>query len=76
LNSRNNRFLPFEELEPLFASYNFAKKPLIFSCGSGVTACIVLFAAELVLSNNKSLYDGSWSEWAASEESPIHASYE
>jgi thiosulfate/3-mercaptopyruvate sulfurtransferase len=40
------------------------KKTLIFSCGSGTTACIVLAAANNVLSNNNlALYDGSWTEW-------------
>jgi thiosulfate/3-mercaptopyruvate sulfurtransferase len=39
-------------------------KPLVFSCGSGVTACIILLACELVLNNEKSVYDGSWTEWA------------
>jgi thiosulfate/3-mercaptopyruvate sulfurtransferase len=38
-------------------------KPLVFSCGSGVTACIVLLASEMVSENKKSVYDGSWTEW-------------
>jgi thiosulfate/3-mercaptopyruvate sulfurtransferase len=44
-------------------SFNSEKKPLIFSCGSGITACIVLLALETVIDNPKALYDGSWSEW-------------
>jgi thiosulfate/3-mercaptopyruvate sulfurtransferase len=38
---------------------------LIFSCGSGITACIILLAAELILDNKKTVYDGSWTEWAS-----------
>ncbi|MEZ5535577.1 MAG: 3-mercaptopyruvate sulfurtransferase [Thiolinea sp.] len=36
---------------------------LIFSCGSGVTACVLALAAELAGYTNLSVYDGSWTEW-------------
>ena len=44
---------------------------LIFSCGSGITACIVLVAAIIAGFDNVSLYDGSWAEWGADESLPI-----
>lgn len=69
-----NSLRPINDLRKLFASYNLKEKSLIFSCGSGVTACIVLLAVELVLCNNKSLYDGSWAEWASANSNPIHTS--
>ena len=53
-----------DDLLSLFRQLNIENKKLIFSCGSGVTACIILLAAELVLKNAKSVYDGSWTEWA------------
>ncbi|MBF0409100.1 MAG: sulfurtransferase [Candidatus Riflebacteria bacterium] len=40
-------------------------KELIFSCGSGVTACIGYFAANLCGYKNTKLYDGSWAEWGS-----------
>nr|WP_211252100.1 sulfurtransferase [Vibrio rhizosphaerae] len=39
----------------------------IFSCGSGVTACIVLLAAYICGYQNLKVYDGSWTEWGASQ---------
>ncbi|MBD0787371.1 sulfurtransferase [Vibrio sp. Y2-5] len=43
----------------------------VFSCGSGVTACIVLLAALVCGYENLSVYDGSWTEWGASSDLPI-----
>lgn len=51
-------------LVSIFKDLKKEERPLIFSCGSGVTACIVLVASELVLKNKKAIYDGSWTEWA------------
>ncbi|PHR27601.1 MAG: sulfurtransferase [Fluviicola sp.] len=53
------------ELRQLFTNIEVDERPLSFSCGSGITACIVLLAAELVLKNDTSIYDGSWTEWAS-----------
>lgn len=40
---------------------------LVFSCGSGITACILLLASENIISCKKTIYDGSWTEWATLE---------
>lgn len=42
-----------------------------FSCGSGITACVVLLAAYELGNRNLKLYDGSWAEWGAIESLPI-----
>lgn len=45
-------------------------KPLVTSCGSGVTACTLLFGAHLLGKDGGRLYDGSWSEWGADPTTP------
>ncbi len=52
-----------DELKSIFQEKIPNQTPLIFSCGSGVTACIVCLAAELIGLKNLKVYDGSWSEW-------------
>lgn len=58
----NGTYKNEEDLIKIFE--DFDDQDIIFSCGSGITACIVLLASEQVLKNNKYVYDGSWTEWA------------
>jgi len=50
---------------------NDKARQLVFSCGSGITACIILMAAHIAGWSNTRLYDGSWSEWGGNVELPI-----
>ncbi len=56
------------ELEKVFAAAGVdprSSQPLVASCGSGVTACVVLLGLEVLgRKDNVGLYDGSWTEWA------------
>lgn len=54
---------PIAELQKIFSQKINHQQKLIFSCGSGVSACILALAAELAGYSNMAVYDGSWSEW-------------
>lgn len=59
-------FLTKEELQKKFQEININKNStVVFSCGSGVTACIAAKAFEIIDGKNFSIYDGSWTEWAS-----------
>ena len=45
-------------------------KPMITTCGSGMTAAVVLFGARMTGKTDVSLYDGSWSEWGLDKDTP------
>ena len=64
----NGKFKPENQLKMIFESKNIKDQNLIFSCGSGLTACIILLASEIILKNKKAVYDGSWTEWATKQE--------
>jgi thiosulfate/3-mercaptopyruvate sulfurtransferase len=55
---------PPAELRAVFAAAGVdLEKPVITSCGSGVTAAVLSLALERIGHRNHSLYDGSWAEW-------------
>ena len=55
-----------EEIRATFAAAGVdLSKPVITSCGSGVTAAILSLALELIGHGQHALYDGSWTEWGS-----------
>lgn len=71
LFNADNSMKQGEDLRRLFldAGTDFAK-PIITSCGSGVTAAIILAGLELLGKTDVTLYDGSWSEWGLDPATP------
>ena len=71
LYREDGTFKPVEELRRLFADAGVdPMQPFVASCGSGVTANSLIFAAHLIGNDSTKLYDGSWSEWGADPATP------
>jgi thiosulfate/3-mercaptopyruvate sulfurtransferase len=59
-------------LQRLFAEKGIdLRAPVITSCGSGVTAAILMLALEKLGSRQVAVYDGSWSEWGGRDDAPV-----
>ncbi|MFJ3837951.1 sulfurtransferase [Streptomyces sp. NPDC054904] len=63
LQGPDGLMLPAAELRAAFAPLTGGRERLYFSCGSGVTACVLALGATLAGYRDLAVYDGSWSEW-------------
>ncbi len=65
------RFRPVDELTELFRRTGVdPDRPIVTSCGSGMSASVLLFALHLIGKQDTALYDGSWSEWGSDPAMP------
>jgi len=71
LYREDGTFKPIDEIRRLLAEAGVnPAQPFVASCGSGVTANSLIFAAHLLGNDSARLYDGSWSEWGADPATP------
>lgn len=71
LYNEDGTFRSKDEIKRLFDEAEVdPSRPFIASCGSGVTANSLIFAAHLLGNDSAKLYDGSWSEWGADPATP------
>ena len=69
---RTRKLKSAEELRGLFEKAGISlDRPVVTSCGSGVTACALAFALHLIGHPGAAVYDGSWSEWGLPDGPPI-----
>ena len=63
---------PLDELRKAFAGAGVdLTRPIVTSCGSGVSAAVLTLALYRLGLENSALYDGSWSEWGQSDGPPV-----
>ena len=60
-----------EGLKSIYQDLNTLNKPIIFSCGSGITASVLALGAEIAGIKKYAVYDGSWTEWGSTNHLPI-----
>ena len=72
LDPATKTLLPADKLAQRFSQAGLdLAKPVVASCGSGVTASALAFALYLLGRRDVAVYDGSWSEWGAQADTPI-----
>ncbi|MEW5703233.1 MAG: 3-mercaptopyruvate sulfurtransferase [Pseudomonadota bacterium] len=75
LDPKEKTVLPPERLRQKFAEAGIdLSRPIVTSCGSGVTAGVVALGLYLLGIENVPVYDGSWSEWGSRDDLPIEIS--
>jgi thiosulfate/3-mercaptopyruvate sulfurtransferase len=74
LIAANGTMKPATELRAAFENAGITPgKPVIATCGSGVTACVTALALAILGNEYAAVYDGSWAEWSCVPSAPVVA---
>jgi thiosulfate/3-mercaptopyruvate sulfurtransferase len=72
LDPTNKTLLPADLLSAKFREAGIdLKKPVVTSCGSGITATVLAFGLHLLGHRDVAVYDGSWAEWGLPGKTPV-----
>ena len=70
--SEKGELKSLDSLREIFANAGIdLNKPVVTSCGSGVTAAVITLALTSLGHEDNRLYDGSWSEWGSRQDTPV-----
>jgi thiosulfate/3-mercaptopyruvate sulfurtransferase len=70
--SENGELLPLDRLKAVLEGAGLVlSRPIVTSCGSGVTAAVITLALNSVGHGDNRLYDGSWTEWGGLADTPV-----
>ncbi|MBI4968995.1 MAG: 3-mercaptopyruvate sulfurtransferase [Rhodospirillales bacterium] len=72
IDERERTMLPPDRLAQAIVQAGIdPAKPLVATCGTGVTACVIALALYLLGHKEVAVYDGSWAEWGNRDDTPI-----
>ena len=72
LDPQTKTFLPAERLAERFRAAGVdPARPVVATCGSGVTASVLAFGLHLLGRKDVAVYDGSWAEWGRPGDTPV-----
>jgi thiosulfate/3-mercaptopyruvate sulfurtransferase len=69
---QDGTLLPRDDLRRLFETARVDPgRPVVTTCGSGVSACVLALGLHLIGRPDASVYDGSWTEWGGRDDVPV-----
>lgn len=72
LDPKDKTVLAANDLKALFERSGVdLDRPVVTTCGSGVTACMLALGLHLIGKQDVAVYDGSWSEWGTATDTPV-----